>query len=96
MFHKSYQSVKAAKVHVNQHSPVCKAAALGLWVETRRLDAMAGGSGAAWQAQDVLHQPPGIFVISQLSAVKKCRNRYIPGSARDVLGYVVYIQHIDP
>ena len=26
MFHKSYPSVKAAKIHVNRHSPACKAA----------------------------------------------------------------------
>ena len=57
MFHKSYPSVKAAKIHVNRHSPACKAAALGLRelrVETRRSDAMAGGSGVAGPAPDVL------------------------------------------
>ena len=40
MFHKSYPSVTAAKIHVNRHSPACKEAALGfreLRVETTRL-----------------------------------------------------------
>ena len=73
MFHKSYPSIKAAKIHVNRHSPMCKAAGLGyreLRVESRRSDAMAGGSGAAGSVPDVRHQPPGISGISHLFAVK--------------------------
>ena len=49
----------SAKIHVDQHSPACKAAALGfreLRVETKRSDAMAGGSDAS--GADVRHQPP--------------------------------------
>ena len=43
MFHKSYLSIKATKIHVNRHSPMCKAAGLGyreLRVESRRSDVM--------------------------------------------------------
>ena len=73
VFHKLNPSVKAAKIHVNRHSPICKAACLGyreLRVESRRSDAMAGGSGAAGSVPDVRHQPPGISGISHLFAVK--------------------------
>ena len=72
MFQKSW-NIKAAKIHVNRHSPMCKAAGLGyreLRVESRRSDAMAGGSGAAGSVPDVRHQPPGISGISHLFAVK--------------------------
>ena len=57
------QAAKSAKIHVNRHSPMCKAAGLGyreLRVESRRSDAMAGGSVAAGSAPDVRHQPHGI------------------------------------
>ena len=70
MFHKSYPSIKAAKIHVNRHSPMCKAAGLGyreLRVESRRSDAMAGRS--PWQA-DVRHEPHPVSGISHLFAVK--------------------------
>ena len=42
----------------------------GATVESRRSDAMAGGSGAAGSVPDVRHQPPGISGISHLFAVK--------------------------
>ena len=74
MFHKSYPSITAAKIHINRHSPACKAAALGfreLRVEATRLDAMAGRSHAAGPAPDVWHQPQVIPRIFQLSSVKK-------------------------
>ena len=67
VFHKSNLS---AKIHVNRHSPICKAAGLGyreLRVESRRSDAMAGGS--PWQ-EDVPHQPDAVSGISHLFAVK--------------------------
>ena len=70
VFHKSNLSVKAAKIHVNRHSPICKAAGLGyreLRVESRRSDAMAGRS--PWQA-DVQHEPHPVSGISHLFAVK--------------------------
>ena len=70
VFHKSNLSVKAAKIHVNRHSPICKAAGLGyreLRVESRRSDAMAGRS--PWQA-DVRHEPHPVSAISHLFAVK--------------------------
>ena len=50
------------------------------------MSAMAGGSGAAGSVPNVLHQPPGISGISHLFAVKKIRNRDIPGLARDISG----------
>ena len=61
---------QAAKIHVNRHSPICKAACLGyreLRVESRRSDAMAGRS--PWQA-DVRHEPHPVSGISHLFAVK--------------------------
>ena len=69
MFQKSW-NIKAAKIHVNRHSPMCKAAGLGyreLRVESRRSDAMAGRS--PWQA-DVQHEPHPVSGISHLFAVK--------------------------
>ena len=74
MFHKSYPSVTAAKIHIILHSPACKAAALSFWelrVEATRSDAMAGGSDDAGPAPDVWHQPLGISGIFQVPAVKK-------------------------
>ena len=73
VFHKSNPSVKAAKIHVNRHSPICKAAGFGyreLRVESRRSDAMAGWSGAAGSVPDVRHQPHPVSGISHLFAVK--------------------------
>ena len=68
------QAAKSAKIHVNRHSPMCKAAGLGyreLRAESRHSDSTAGRSGAAGSAPDVRHRRHGISGISHLFAVKK-------------------------
>ena len=61
MFVTPFPTRRAIKTHIGKSS-VCWATGFGVKeveLETRPIDAMVGGTGAAGPAQDLLHQPPG-------------------------------------